>query len=526
MMKTFKTLETRYEHLSRARQNKLERAYQCAEISIPSLLPRSGRSQSVSLPIPNQAMVARGVVRLAARLTSANLPANDIPYFTFYINDFVDDPDISVVEQALESRERRIRRRLAGSNLRSKIFQAYKFLIVVGECLIQEIDSISFKIHRLDRYVVRRTPEGTPFEIILQEWVDVEALEPSIQSKVASGTKSPNIHDEDAEPLYTQLLWSPKDKVWKVKRELRGIDIDDAPPEYEILPYWIFTWNLEDGEDYSTSLCEENFGDLLTLDSLTSSLIDVAAMVAEHRTFVDPTGLTEVQDLVESENGDYVPGRAQDLFLLNLGSVQGLQVTAEAVNMWKRDIAQTFLLGSSSRRDAERVTAAEVQLDAVELDQALGGVLSLQNRQLIPPIVERTASLMVRQKLLEDLDIGTKDNSLIKIKVRSGLDTISREVDLQRLKQMGIDFVQIPELRSQINWNEFSKRYVTNIGLNHVGLVFTQEELAQQQQAQQQQQLLDQVQQQGIQSAGNITEAQGQAQAQAQAQAQQQAAPQ
>ena len=70
------TCSGKYAKLETSRKTFLDRARQCAELTIPSLLPKDGHSSASSLPTPWQGVGARGVNNLASKLLLALLPPN------------------------------------------------------------------------------------------------------------------------------------------------------------------------------------------------------------------------------------------------------------------------------------------------------------------------------------------------------------------------------------------------------------------------------------------------------------------
>ena len=80
------TAKSRFEKLNGARSEVLERARDAADLTIPSLMPASGHSESSRLPQPYQSLGARGVNNLASKLALALLPAGN-PFFRMTVND-------------------------------------------------------------------------------------------------------------------------------------------------------------------------------------------------------------------------------------------------------------------------------------------------------------------------------------------------------------------------------------------------------------------------------------------------------
>jgi len=78
------TAKERYEKLKQDREHFLDRAQECSELTIPSLLPPDGFHSSSDLYNPFQSVGARGVNNLASKLLLLLLPPNS-PFFRLSI---------------------------------------------------------------------------------------------------------------------------------------------------------------------------------------------------------------------------------------------------------------------------------------------------------------------------------------------------------------------------------------------------------------------------------------------------------
>ena len=75
----------RYEKLAADRDSYLDRARECAELTIPSLLPYEGFTYSNDLYQPYQSVGSRGVNNLASKLLLLLFPPNS-PFFRLAID--------------------------------------------------------------------------------------------------------------------------------------------------------------------------------------------------------------------------------------------------------------------------------------------------------------------------------------------------------------------------------------------------------------------------------------------------------
>ena len=107
------TVASRYNSLSTIRETFLDRARECAELTLPFLVPPKGHSDATRYITPHQGIGARGLNNLASKLLLALVPPN-APFFRLKIEDFVlkdmeqDKPLKTDVEKALGEVERAV----------------------------------------------------------------------------------------------------------------------------------------------------------------------------------------------------------------------------------------------------------------------------------------------------------------------------------------------------------------------------------------------------------------------------------
>ena len=145
-------------------------------------------------------------------------------------------------------------------------------------------------------------------------------------------------------------------------------------------------------------------------------------------------------------------------------------------------------------RNAERVTAEEVRLTQLELEQQLGGIFSLLTVSFLIPYLNRTLLVLQRSNELPKLP---KD--LVRPKIVAGINALGRGQDRESLNMFIASIAQTlgPEtLLRYINPEEAIKRLAAAQGIDVLNLVKTQEQLAEdkdeQMQNQQSQTLLEQ----------------------------------
>lgn len=500
-----KTLAAAWERLDADRSSALRRKRQHAELTIPSLLPIAGKSQHQELPVPYNGLTSEGINALAARLVSVILPLGALPIFELFVDEKFapEGKDVTQLNNVLKRVEQAVMNRLYLTNLRPQLFLAIKHLIAIGDVLVVIKPDLDIRLHRFDEYVCKRTTEGTWRELIIREMVDpdlqperiksIRANQPSMHGDRNRGFPQSNGQSRKFEPIFTRLQRDGEDSPVRNAREFRGVGFD-SNTQYEVAAHLPLRWNAVSGEDYGTSLVEDAFGDVRSLDGLSAGLIDGVALNSEYRWGVNPAGITEIEDLRQSVNGDWVPAVSGDVFPLNFQHAAQVEATLRAVTHREERLGRRFLMNSVVQPRGERVTARQVTIIAQELEQSLGGVLSMVNRDIIIPLIKRTMWVLAaedneRRRLDPNAvpifppEFGefVKDrDSLVKLRVRSGLELLQREAEQEKLDELISRAAAMPEAaQNVIKWESLMQRVASNIGIEPAGIIKTTQELQQ-----------------------------------------------
>ena len=158
----------------------------------------------------------------------------------------------------------------------------------------------------------------------------------------------------------------------------------------------------------------------------------------------------------------------------------------------ERRINDAFLV--MNVRQAERVTAEEVRLTQMELEQQLGGLFSLLTVEFLIPYLNRTLLVLQRSNQIPRLP---KD--FVRPTIVAGVNALGRGQDRESLTQFIGTIAQTlgPEaLMQYIDPSEAIKRLAAAQGIDILNLIKTEEQLQaamqEQQQAAQQQALVGQ----------------------------------
>lgn len=366
---------------------------------------------------------------------------------------------------------------------RPKLFQTCRHLVVAGNCLLV-LEKGSLRVLGLRKYVVKRNIRGEVLHIAIKEDVRFDELDPRIVSLYRGQYKDDHTCSyykwiqRETNGSYTMTQWLDEKRLPK---EFYGRWPADR------LPYLALTWDLADESDYGTGLVEEYIDDLEACSVLSEATVDGAVLGTEFRMMVNPTGVTSVEDLKNSENGDYIAGMPTDVSPTTGGNPKAIEI-AEAINSkYEKRIARGFLMGSAVIRDAERVTTEEVRLTANELETAYGGVYSTLASSLQKPVA---------RWLFDQIELNVKEADL-DITVVTGLDALSRHGDLENFRLAMGDMAAIssvpPELAARMKWQEVAAFVGQGRGVDLAQFLMTDTEYAEVQQANQEQALAQQV---------------------------------
>lgn len=509
-MEQNKTASALYANLESLRRPFLDRARECAELTIPSLITKDGHSEASRLPTPWQGIGARGLNNLASKLLLALLPPNS-PFFRLSIDDFAleqltqQEGMRAQVEEGLNRIERSIMTEIEANAIRVGGFEALKQLLCTGNVLMYLPKEGGVRVFRMDRFVVRRDPMGNVLDIVTKETMSPEALPQNVLEAI--GDKVDGATDAGAKTvdLYTHVYRDGK--KWQVYQEAKGIRIPGTDGSYPLdkTPWIPVRFTKIDGEDYGRGYVEEYLGDLKSLEGLTQAIVEGSAAAAKVLFLVNPNGVTDMAELAEAENGAFREGMATDVSTLQLQKYNDFRVALETANQINERLSFAFLLNSAVQRSGERVTAEEIRYMANELESALGGIYSILSQEFQLPLVKRLMYQMERQKRLPSLPEGTVQPVIV-----TGLEALGRGNDLTKLQAFFQAAGMIAQLPPEINKSDALMRTGASLGIDMKGLVKSQEELAEEMEQAQQQAMMQQVMQQGtgpaIQAVGRMME--------------------
>lgn len=512
-----------YGYLESDRNNYLERARTAARYTLPYLIPLSDTytpGQNDQHPLPWNGIGARGVHNITSRLTLALLPPTET-FFRFTIDEIQlaeqeqtamaagATPEglaksKSIFDMGLAKLERAVLRSIETSNDRVAVHEMLLHLIVGGNALLY-VGEKGLRCFHLNRYVLRRDPMGNPLQAIVCEELSIEGLPDKVRQVLEEdddemrGREDSSPEDGTSEygrtiKLYTEVEWEDGKVTWYQEvngKEIPGSRYSVKEAESPWLPLRMYR---VDGHDYSPGYVEAAcLADLQTAEALSQAIAEGALVSAQVKHLVNPAGIANPKKLAESANGAYVPGTEKDVFTLQTNKANDLRVAMEGLARVEARLQQAFMLADV--RDSERTTAEEVRLHALQIENSLGSIYSILTTEFQQPYVSRKLALLMRAGRMPKLP------DMVKPVVSVGLAAVGRGNDLEKTAR----FMQILQqtigpdgIAQYVMPAELIRRLAASMGMDILGLVKSDEQLAAEQQQQQQMAMAQQAMQAGM----------------------------
>jgi hypothetical protein len=468
-------LKARFDKLDGDRITTLNKARDCSELTIPSVLPAESFTEQTSLPDTFNSLGARAVNNLSNKLLLGLLPPNSAFFRLKTTDDDAAEVDTqsgidAEVEAQLSKLEARIMGKIEASGMRPIVHQAFVNLIVTGNAaLLFEEDTMN--LYKLNSYVVTRDYAGNITDVILKEKISYQALPEDLASKL-------EVTEEDKKQdieLYTRYI--RQGRQWLTYQEVNTVIVDGSEQTVKDkhMPLMVLRWSKINGENYGRGLVEMHLGDFRSLEGMTQMLIEYSAIAAKVVFGIRPGSPIEVDELEDAENGGVIIGNLeQDISRLSVDKQADLQIPMQMIDEITRRIGAAFLLQSTTTRDSERTTALEIQYLARELEDALGGIYSIISQEFQLPLINL---------LMQDMKFDLGD--LVEPTITTGLSALGRTQDLEKLRQLNGLLAEVnPEyVVKYIKMDEYLKRLGTALAIKDVDSLFaSQEEVAQEQQ--------------------------------------------
>ena len=232
------------------------------------------------------------------------------------------------------------------------------------------------------------------------------------------------------------------------------------------------------GDSYGRGLVEEHIGDLRSFEAISQSILEFAANASRLVWMVSPNGMTRRRDLEDANNGSFCSGNREDVQALMMEKYPDFQIVQDVGVTIQRRLEQAFLLHTAVQRDAERVTAQEIQYLAQELEDALGGVYSVLSQEFQTPFLTRKMIQLQKRDKIPAFPDGS-----ISPQITTGLEALGRSRDLLKLQNFLGSLANLPDhVQQRINPGDLLRRLAAGYGIDTSGLIKSDEQIAQEQQ--------------------------------------------
>ena len=521
------TLNARYQQEAARRDEVLVTARECAALTKPWILPPENHQATDRLPENYQSTGSRGLTNLEGRMLLALFPPG-VPWFQSklapsiqYARDVPDKlkqdmaaalllRDLTIVARLEQSKLERGRyQHRAG--FRSRKRMAIGQVLGTGDALEHLTDDYRLKLYGREQYVTRRDSSMDVAFHIIHEKIDVQRL--TDDQYAATGFPGEVRSQEDPakreKDLYTLVEWNYASRTWVIRQEMNGETIIES--EEPVSPYFSTPFELGQGDarHYGRGFIEQNLGDLRSHNELRERKLDFAEMCSRLLAGIDKSSDVREQDLEKPtgsvvRNFRIVNGQIQDVAFLKVDKVNDFQVVHLTDEAIRGDLGKAMLMESEVTPRGDRVTAYQTQRVAMELEGALGGVYSSISDNQQVPLLHRLDYQMERDNLLPKLP----DDS-VEVEVTTGIAALSRELDSARLTTLIGGIAQLGDAAlAKINIGVLVDTLARYASFYEPGLVKSDEQVAREQRAAALQQLAMAAGEKGIDTIGNIAEAQ------------------
>lgn len=486
--------EQLYKQLTRDQRAYLDRAREASLLTIPQLYPPEGSDYNTKYPTPYQSLGAKGVNNLANKIVLSLFPPS-----TAFFKLGLSPADMMAlgkaegqVKQAMGVLEQSIINEMEVSSLRPKLVHLIKQLIIGGSCVIYVPDEGQPEIFSLSEFGIKRDKKGNVIRMVIHQEVSFPSLDPTVQNQIPKQDLSEDIIEgKKLLKMYTAIIKVGKDQ-YEVFQEIMGQRISGTEGTFtkDNCPY-VFVPFVDTGEDYGRSYIEDFIGDLESYEGLRQAILEGAAESARILYVLRPNATISLKKLKGAKSGDVLMGNPEDISTVQNDKRLDMSVTQKEAENLKQDLAITFLLDSAVRRDAERVTAAEIRQVSQELEVALGGIYSTLANTLQSPLVRIYMNRLVNQGKINKV---LKDS--LKLEITTGAAALGRGTDFNVLNTFVQTLAQIasnPATAEYVKMPELISRLAYSLDINIANLIVTDEERAMMTQAQQEQQMEQQV---------------------------------
>lgn len=434
----------------------ITKSEQYAHWTLPALMADYTESKSgrVVLERDYQEVGALFVNNLSSKLARLLFPMNT-PFFRIMASDnlkaIADENGVqpSELQSGLARIEKDASKQAFKNASYNQLILALKHLIITGNALLHR-DARTGKISAfgLQSFVVRRDGRGNLLDCVIREGTYSEALPPAVRTMLTNKNRQKYSRDEQQVEIFTRIRRrqnSVGGHFIEVSQAVDDVNLDNTSTYPEnTSPWHIVTWNLLPGEHYGRGLVEDYAGGFARLSDMSeaAALYSIEMLRVVH--LVANGSGTDVDDIAAAETGEWVRGDGASVTAHESGDASKLLQVSNTIAEVVQRLAKAFMYQANTR-DAERVTAYELQQEALEAENALGGVYS---------VLAETMQLPLAHLFIQDVSATSLEGLLnqdIKLDIMAGIPALGRSTDVQNLVAASQEAAAIIPVMQQVD---------------------------------------------------------------------------
>lgn len=499
-----------YQNLENARSIKLEKARLYAAATKPMLMPKSDSDVRSNRQVvhPHSSLPARGVTEFGAKITSGMLPPSGTPFLAMEIPPSIQANATKEQLETLRDISKKVQdvvhNELLMSNVRDVWNVAIEHIAVIGDVVIRQ-DGMTFSYFRLDNFGVKRDVTGNPIELVVRQWMREEELDDQQKKQL----KEDNIEvvrrfDSNFYPYYIHVEFL-NNKNQKETHYLGNTEVKQMNHSQQVWTVPQYKQNAY--EDYSNSLVEENYGDIVAAHALRETLLEAMAVGNIGYIGFVPGSIT-ADTLKQTPNWGVLPIKDQStLQFIQPNTVATISTTAAFAEKHDQEIRRIFLMDVASELTHDRTTAYQVNQAIAALERATGPMLNLLRSTMLEPAAMNTINHLIKTKKLGPEVKQAINDGQLQLVIKSGVNSMDADSENQKILTWASTWFQVaPEQALQkIDINALLEYSAQLTGIPSQ-LLNSREQMAANAEQQQQQQLQEALIQQAPQASQTILE--------------------
>ena len=461
-------LVSRLEAKKSVREGFLSRGKEYSAITLPYMLPEvsTGDRGGDANAHGYSGFGAQALNHLSNRIVHNLFPANQ-PFFRLQ---WTEEEREQLAEEGympdelshlLESASKRVHDYETKTSGRVCMVNVIKHLIISGNaCLFIPPSGKDIQCLPLSHYTVTRDSSDEILEIFTESKKAFNTFSETHQALIKKTPAGNQIKAEDEIVLVTWAVRVENDRFMIVQT---AEDIQLSLPQYvkaQDLPWIPLRWNTAYMESYGRGLVEDQINDFRVLEFLSEAQMKGLVLISDIKYLVKAGAVTDIDELANAPSGEYIVGNRDDVGILQLERYADFTPITAAIKDIERRLGQVFLMQSAVRRDAERVTAYELRLDAQELNESLGGIYSHLANTLQMPYAYL---LLQRSKFPLGRDA-------VQPRISTGMEALAEAGELDKLRQfseaVGMMATWPQDLLERVKTYEFALRIASSVSLD------------------------------------------------------------